>query len=127
MELPMLIESAQAASPEHRIEWRDGIAAHGASAIEGVRPWLVSDDLAAFAVRVIEQAGMNGEAELATKVLRASRSLVPEKVVPDVDWALQRLKGAMRPRPAAPVAPAAPDPVRRAPARSAVVNRRRTR
>jgi hypothetical protein len=127
MELASLLESAQAAPPERRIEWRDGIAAHGASAIEGVRPWLVSGSLAAFAVRVIERAGINGEAELASKVLRAARPRVPEEVAPDVDWALQRLKAAMRPQPATPVAPAAVTPVRRTPARSALAARRRPR
>jgi hypothetical protein len=126
MTLASLLESAQAASPEHRIEWRDAIAAHGASAVEGVRPWLASPSLAAFAVRVIERAGVNGEARLAGKVLRASRLLVPDEVAPDIAWSLERLKAA-RPSTAAPVAPAAPAPVRQAPARSAQAARRRPR
>ena len=127
MTLASLLEAAQAAPPEHRIEWRDAIAAHGAAAVEGVRPWLTNPGLAAFAVRVIERAGLEGEAKLAAKVLRAARLLVPADVAPDVAWSLQRLKSAARPSAAAPVAPAAPAPVRRPPVRSAQAARRRPR
>lgn len=75
-----------------RIEWRDRIAAHGAEAIEAVRPWLESQVLSAFAIRVIERAGTNGQIALATHVLRSARSRVPEPERGDVDWALQRLR-----------------------------------
>jgi hypothetical protein len=127
MTLKSLLESAQAAPPEHRIEWRDAIAAHGASAVEGVRPWLADPGLAAFAVRVIERAGVNGEAQLAGKVLRAARLLVPEEVAPDVAWSLERLKAAARPSSPTPAAPAAPASIRRAPAQPAPAARRRPR
>lgn len=127
MTLASLLASAEAAPPAHRIEWRDGIAAHGAGAIEGVRPWLASDSLAAFAVRVIEQAGINGEARLASRVLRASRLIVPPAVAPDVVWALDRLRIAARPMPAVPVAPVVPARPPREPARAALAARRRTR
>ena len=102
MELAALLEEAQAAPPERRIEWRDPIAAHGARAIEGVRPWLADGVLAAFAVRVIERAGSNGEPELASRVLRSARARVPSGVAGDVTWALQRLRAASRPEPAPP-------------------------
>ena len=127
MELAALLEQAQSAPRDRRIEWRDPIAAHGATAIEGVRPWLVDGELAAFAVRVIEQAGIGGEAQLAAKVLRSARTRVPDSVAGDVVWALQRLKATSRPaqpdRVAAPPAAAA----RRAPARATQVIRRRAR
>jgi hypothetical protein len=128
MELAALLEQAQSAPRDRRIEWRDPIAAHGATAIEGVRPWLADGELAAFAVRVIEQAGIGGEPQLAAKVLRAARTRVPDSVTGDVVWALQRLKTTSRPaqpeRPApAPVGGA----VRREPARFPQVARRRTR
>jgi hypothetical protein len=129
-ELASLLESAQAAAPDHRIEWRDRIAAHGADAIEGIRPWLVDEGLAAFAVRVIELAGSNGEAALATKVLRAARPRVPAVVVGDIDWALVRVKASQRPAATTPVTPkaAAPArPVRREPLRAGVAPRRPSR
>ena len=80
MELATLLEEARTASPGQRIEWRDRIVAHGPDAIEGVRPWLADDVLAAFAVRVIEHAGLAGNDELASKVLRGARKKAPESV-----------------------------------------------
>ncbi len=109
MELAALLHEAETASPMHRIEWRDRIAAHGVRAIEAVRPWLASPVLAAFAIRVIERAGTNGEAHLATQVLRSARSSVPPTVRGDLDWALQQLRARSQPVPAAP-APMAPAP-----------------
>ena len=104
MELLALLSKAETASPMHRIEWRDRIAAHGARAIEGVRPWLASPVLAAFAIRVIERAGTSGDAPHATQVLRSARSTVPLAMKGDVDWALHLL----RQRAAQSVALAAP-------------------
>lgn len=124
MELTALLETARSAPPDRRIESRDEIAAFGALAIEGIRPWLTDDALAAFAVRVIERAGINGEPQLAAKVLRAARSKVPADVTDDVVWALERLRVASRPKPPPP--PAAAAPMRREPSRSAS-SRRRTR
>lgn len=92
MKLALLLEEARTASPASRIEWRDRIAAFGPAAIEGVRPWLSSPVLAAFAIRVIERAGAVGDATLATKVLRSARTTVPPAVAADIDWALQRLR-----------------------------------
>jgi hypothetical protein len=127
MELAALLEEAHAAPPGSRIEWRDRIAAHGVPAIEGVRPWLESDTLAAFAVRVIERVGVDGEAVLAGKVLRSARGRVPASVTPDVDWALQRLRVVSRPAPPKPAAasPAA-RPLQERP-RYTADTRRRTR
>ena len=126
MELAELLENARSATPERRIESRDKIAAYGPLAIEGVKPWLVDDTLAAFAVRVIEQVGTHGEPELATKVLRAARPKVPAGVTDDVVWSLQRIKVAAHPAVPATVA-AEPVTVRREPARSTTATRRRTR
>jgi hypothetical protein len=125
-ELTALLAEARSAPPDRRIESRDQIAAHGALAIEGVRPWLSDEVLAAFAVRVIEQVGVNGEPELATEVLRSARKKVPAGVTDDVEWALARVKATANPRPV-PVAPPAPAaPVRRVAARPASSTRRRT-
>lgn len=116
MTLADLLQEARAAAPDRRIEWRDRIAAHGALAIEAVDPWLVDTALAAFAVRVIERVGALGEPDLAGRVLRAARSRVPAQVRSDVDWALQRLRAAMRtaPPPAKKAAPARVRVVRQA-------------
>lgn len=123
MELAALLEQAQSAAPDRRIESRDEIAAYGALGIDGVRPWLVDGVLAAFAVRVIERAGINGESALAAKVLRSVRATVPPDVTQDVAWALEHLRAAARPRAAA--APVRVAPVRRDTSRSTSSSRRR--
>jgi hypothetical protein len=92
MQLSAMLREAETASPMQRIEWRDKIAAYGARAIEEVQPWLRSPTLAAFAIRVIERAGIEGEPLLATQVLKSSRAKVPSTVKGDVDWALRRLR-----------------------------------
>ncbi len=130
MELDVLLEEARSAPPGRRIEWRDRIAAHGERAIEGVRPWLADGVLAAFAVRVIERVGLDGQAEVASQVLRGARGRVPAGVSGDIDWALRRLRAASRPAPPEPAAPVASSPtraVRREPPRFAAVGRRRAR
>jgi hypothetical protein len=124
MELAALLEQARSATPGRRIESRDGIAAYGALGIDGVRPWLVDGALAAFAVRVIERAGINGESVLASKVLRSARATVPQGVTEDIEWALQQLRAAARPKPVA--APARVVAVRRDVSRSAASSRRRS-
>lgn len=129
-ELSALLHEAETASPMHRIQWRDRIAAHGVRAIEGVRPWLESPVLAAFAIRVVERAGTNGEAALAIEVLRSARSTVPPAEKGDVDWALHQLR--LRSQPASPTAlppTAAPrtKPVRRERPYLSTVARRRAR
>jgi len=113
-DLATLVESTRIAAPDRRIESRDAIAAHGAAGIEAMKPWLTDEVLAAFAIRVIELAGVNGEVELATKVLRAARTKVPATVSGDVDWSLARLRAVSHPKavPAAPVAPVRPVPTR---------------
>jgi len=131
MELSALLQAAETASPMDRIEWRDRIAAYGDRAIEGVRPWLASPTLAAFAVRVIERAGTNGEAVLAARVLRSARATVPPVVAGDVDWALQQLRQrtAQSVSPGAPVPQAEPSPrpVRQSRPSPSTVARRRAR
>lgn len=130
MELVALLEAAATASPQRRIEWRDRIAAYGVRGIEGVRPWLGHPILAAFAIRVIARAGTNGEAALATQVLRSARATVPPAVSGDIDWALQQLRHRSRPvprsTPAPTVAPSA-KPVRRERPDLYTVARRRAR
>ncbi|MDA8238157.1 MAG: hypothetical protein M0T75_09810 [Chloroflexi bacterium] len=96
MELAALLEEARRATPDRRIEWRDRIAAHGRPAIDGVDQWLADGMLAAFAVRVIERVGANGEAAAASRALRGGRARVPANVQGDVDRALQHLREATR-------------------------------
>jgi hypothetical protein len=108
MELAALLHQAETASVGDRIERRDAIAAYGARAIDGVQPWLTSPALAAFAVRVIERVGSNGEPVLASKVLRSARSKAPSAVSADIDWALKQIK--VQNDPSAPARPKRPAP-----------------
>jgi hypothetical protein len=108
MNLSALLHEAETASPMDRIEWRDRIAAHGAKAITGVQPWLADPLLAAFAIRVIERVGANGETALATQVLRSARRKVPARDRGDLDWALQRIRARDRASVGGPVEPAPP-------------------
>ncbi len=96
MQLASLLEEAQGAAPDRRILFRDQIAPFGTRAIEGVEPWLTSDVLAAFAVRVILRVGQQGERVAAAKALRSARRRVPPRVLGDVEWALASLRLAAR-------------------------------
>jgi len=127
MQLTSLLEEAQGAAPDRRILFRDQIAPFGTRAIEGVQPWLTSDVLAAFAVRVILRVGQQGEPVAAAKALRAARRRVPSRVLGDVEWALTSLRLAAREAADAAKAlatPAATAPAATAPAR-AVLDRPR--
>jgi hypothetical protein len=131
MQLAGLLEDAQGASPDRRIQFRDQIAPFGKRAIDGVEPWLANEVLAAFAVRVILCVGQQGEREAAAKVLRSARRRVPARVQGDVEWALAALRLAARQAAAAEKAPPEPAVTASAPARpvqpyySPVARRRR--
>jgi hypothetical protein len=92
--LAVLIARAEGADPAHRIDLRDPIAAHGAAAIEAVTPWLKVPGLAAFAIRVIARAGLDGEREIAQAALRAARRRMDARLRADADWALGVLRVA---------------------------------
>lgn len=104
--LVTLLARAEGADPTHRIDLRDDIAAHGAAAIEALTPWLKMPALAAFAIRVIARAGLDGNREAAQAALRQARRRVDERLRADIDWALASLKVA-RQAPVAAPAPAA--------------------
>lgn len=106
MKLAALLQEAERASVTARIDSRDGLAAFGSRAIDAVRPWLADPAMAAFAIRVIERVGTNGEPVLASKVLRSARSTVPAAVRGDIDWALKQIKARGR------VVPERPSPAR---------------
>lgn len=101
--LATLLARAEGADPAHRIDLRDPIAAHGAAAIEAVTPWLKVPALAAFAIRVIARAGLDGEREAAQAALRQARRRMDARLRADADWALGVLRVARTPEPA-PVA-----------------------
>jgi len=92
MGLTELLEAARVASAIDRIVWRDRIAAHGSQAIVAMGPWLADPMMCAFAIRVLERAGANGNASEAVHALLAARSTVPPIVKGDVEWALERLR-----------------------------------
>lgn len=96
--LATLLARAESADPAHRIDLRDPIAAHGAAAIEAVTPWLKVPAMAAFAIRVIARAGLDGEREAAQAALRQARRRMDDRFRADADWALGVLKLA-RPTP----------------------------
>ncbi len=98
--LAALLARAELADPAHRIDLRDPIAAHGAAAIEAVTPWLKVPNLAAFAIRVIARAGLDGEREAAQAALRQARRWMDERLRADADWALGVLRVAPTPAPA---------------------------
>jgi hypothetical protein len=101
--LAALIDRAEHADPADRIDLRDPIAAHGAAAIEAVTPWLKVPSLAAFAIRVIARAGLDGEREAAQVALRAARRRMDTRLRADTDWALSVLR-------VAPASVPAPEP-----------------
>ena len=129
MELSALLSKARRATPDRRIELRDQIAAYGAPAIEGVRPWLANPVLAAFAIRVIERAGTNGESAQAIEVLRSARSTMPPVVKGDLDWTLKQLRLRTQPvrEPARPATALAEWTVRGERPQLSTVARRRAR
>jgi hypothetical protein len=134
MKLANLLTEAQSASPGHRIEWRDRIAAYGDRGIEAVSPWLADSVLASFAVRVIDRAGLDGHAEAASQALQAWRKRAPQGVRDDIEWSLRRIRAACRAeapstaKPSAvPSAVPAARPVQREKAHSAIVIRRRAK
>ena len=92
MELARLLDEARAAPPDRRIEWRDPIASFGERAIATIEPWLAEPAFSAFAIRVIERAGAQGNAVPARLVLRAARRVVPPALQGDLDWAIARLR-----------------------------------
>jgi hypothetical protein len=98
-----LLARAESADAADRIDLRDAIAAHGAAAIEAVTPWLKMPTLAAFAIRVIARAGLDGERATAQVALRAARRRMDTRLRADVDWALSVLRVA--PTAAVPAAP----------------------
>jgi hypothetical protein len=108
--LAALLADAREADPAHRIDLRDPIAAHGAAAIEAVGPWLKEPAFAAFAIRVIARAGLDGERDVALATLRQARRRLDPRFRADVDWALGvlKLERVPVPVPAKPIVQAPP-------------------
>lgn len=94
-DLDHLLGAAKEAGPGERIEFRDPIAAHGATAIPSLREWLAYPRLSAFAVRTLERIA--AEPTNRKAVLNALGSVapttVPEPVARDVSDAIARLRG----------------------------------
>ena len=93
--LQRLLDTARSAGPRDRISYRDPIARYGGAAITAVTPWLADRILSAFAIRVIQHAGANGDRETAIRILKRGRATVPPFVREDVDVALRQLLGLL--------------------------------
>jgi hypothetical protein len=103
--LASLLQAAAEAAPDHRIEFRDAIAAHGEAAIKGVSPWLADPALGAFAVRVIRKAATADTLDVALASLRSAKTAAgSEGITRDIEEAIKALK----------------PPARRAPARTSI-------
>jgi hypothetical protein len=111
-DLDQLLDAASAADPGVRIQFRDPIAAHGASAIPQLRRWLADDRLSAFAVRTLEKIAIDPANRRG--VLEALRSLdsrgVSEWTSRDVADAVARITGTV-PRSGGAGGPARREPV----------------
>jgi hypothetical protein len=98
-DLDQLLEAANAADPGVRIQFRDPIAAHGASAIPPLRGWLADARLSAFALRTLEKIAVDPSNRRA--VLEALGSVdsraVGEWASRDVADAVARIQGKVPP------------------------------
>jgi hypothetical protein len=89
--LAELVARARGSTPNHRIDLRDPIAAHGAEAVDAVAEWLADPQLTRFAVRVIGRAADLGSREPAiTTLLLAREEATPDQCA-DIDAELHRL------------------------------------
>jgi hypothetical protein len=105
--LESLLQAAEEAAPDRRIELRDAIAAHGAAAIKCVSPWLTDPALGAFAVRVIRKAvdaetAADAETrDVALASLRSAKSSAgSDGITRDIEEAIKALKPPPRRAPA---------------------------
>jgi hypothetical protein len=98
MELSRLLDEARSAPSAARIELRDPIAAYGAKAIEALKPWLVDEHMAAFAVRVLGRIGVAEPgtplAAAAATALRGARKRVTPVILADIEWELGQIRAA---------------------------------
>lgn len=127
MQLTVLLDEAREAGPARRIMWRDPIAAYGERAIAEVQAWLADPVLAAFAIRIIQRVGEQGDIDEAARALRGARRVVPANLQGDLVWALGRLRALKHPAPvrsSTASAPVAARPVRERPLFSTVARRR---
>ena len=107
--LAKLLAQARARSKADRINLRSDIAAFGAPAIEAVAPWLDDPEFAAFAVRVITEAGRLGSRAEAIAALERARPNASPTIRRDIEEGLGLL-GARRSA-AAAATPTAKEPV----------------
>jgi len=99
--LEALLQAAEGAAPDRRIEFRDAIAAHGEAAIKCVSPWLTDPALGAFAVRVIRKAVDAETLDVALASLRSAKSSAgSDGITRDIEEAIKALKPPARGAPA---------------------------
>ena len=97
-----LLKQASKATPAHRIEYRDAIAAYGPSSISSVAPWLGDSRLGAFAVRVIVSAGRAGHRSEAYAALSSAVNEAPNEALRrDIQTGMVEFAPVSRRRPVA--------------------------
>ncbi len=70
-ELKALLDQARQEPKPTRIHYRDAVAGHRKAAADVMQRWLAEPELAAFAVRVLENIATNGDRGAAMAALQA--------------------------------------------------------
>lgn len=94
-DLPLaeLLQRARAAPGLARLDWRDPIVAHGAPAVDAIKPWLADTELSFFAMIVIRWVGEAGNAEIAVAALKEGLGAAPDRVKDPIRKAIEHLGG----------------------------------
>ncbi len=91
-----LLHAAEVAGPGERIEYRDRIAAHGATAVGPLRVWLQDKRLSAFAIRTLLKIGEQptARADVVAALRSVDRRAATAATAKDLVEAISRLGGS---------------------------------
>jgi len=99
-DLAALLQEADAAEPNERINWRDPIAAHEADAVAAMSDWLKEGKHTGFAIRTLERIAEADEPVLVDHAVRVLRRMQTQLSMSDrglSEGALKRLGLPKRP------------------------------